>query len=287
MDYKEVIRMYDFTQIDETPRFRDMSIQLIVNGVNLDRTLYDFTTLTVTGRELIGRNIKTQDFESITGGGKQQSSRNYKENRGDTNKLIGTSLPSRHLKVEFMLKAPDNESFIRECEKLNYYLKEQESRIEFTDDVDFYYEGTFTSIDIPTMTSNTLIATLGFECVNPHKISKQTRSFTFTNKGVFKHKTLYPTVFNKAVITVNETLNDVRLKNTTEGFAILLNDIPLVRGDSIHIDFEEGTIRKNNKQNVMKYLNLRSHLEDYGATYLDEFSCQGCTVELTFKEKRL
>lgn len=280
--------MYDFIDLHEVPQFREMSIQLMVNGVNLDKTLYDFTTLTVTGRELIGRNIKTQDFESITGGGKQQSSRNYKENRGDTNKLIGTSLPSRHLKVEFMMKAPDNESFIRECEKLNYYLKEQECTIEFTDDPDFYYEGTFTTIDLPTSTSNTLVGTLGFECVNPHKISHYTREFKFVETGTFKHKTLYPTVFDKAeILCINDSLSDMRLKNTTEALNIILNDINLKRNDKITIDFEEGTIKKNGGQNVIKYLNLRSHLEDYGASYLDEFECKGCEVVMYFKEKRL
>lgn len=280
--------MYDFIGLNETPRFREMSIQLIVNGVNLDRTLYDFTTLTVTGRELIGRNIKTQDFESITGGGKQQSSRNYKENRGDTNKLIGTSLPSRHLKVEFMMKAPDNESFIRECEKLNYYLKEQQCKIEFTDDSDFYYEGTFTTIDLPTSSSNTLIGTLGFECVNPHKISHYTREFQFKDKGTFQHKTMYPTVFDRAEIKcIDSAVNDLRLKNITEGLHIILNDVALKQDETVIIDFEEGSIRRNGKQNIIKHLNLRSHLEDYGASYLDEFTCQGCEVTLYFKEKRL
>ena len=112
--------------------------------------------------------------------------------------------------------------------------------------------------------------------------------FVFTETGTFKHKTLYPTVFDKAeILCINDSLSDMRLKNTTEALNIILNDINLKRNDKITIDFEEGTIKKNGGQNVIKHLNLRSHLEDYGANYLDEFECKGCEVTMYFKEKRL
>ena len=84
--------MYEFINIDELPINNELSIQVILDDVNLDHTLQGYTTLSVHGRELLSRNIATQDFRSVSGGGKRRTSTSTKGMSLGGNKFIGSSL---------------------------------------------------------------------------------------------------------------------------------------------------------------------------------------------------
>ena len=273
--------MYEFVDIDELPISREMSIQTILGGVNLDYTVKGFTTLAVHGRELIGRKISTQDFNSM---GKSKT-----KNVGsatNTNKFLGSALQSRSIEVEFMLKADNNRDFREVCERLNYILHNEEMTIQFTDDKEYEYIGTVSNIKEINAVTNCIVSSFILECSEPFKISVKDKLFKFEKDGIFNYKTLYPAIFSRIVIKVKNNTNVMKLHNLTTAESIILND-DFTTGDIIIINNEENIITKNNKD-IFNKLALISDLETFNASFNDELMTNiNSSVEIYFKERRL
>lgn len=278
--------MYEFVDIDELPISREMSIQTILNGVNLDYTVEGFTTLAVHGREIISRNIVTQDFKTISGGGKRQISRNYRDNSFSGNKYLGSALPSRSIKVEFLLKSSTNKNFREVCERLNYHLHNEQMTVQFTDDLDYQFFGTLSGAEDIDAISNSVIGSFELECADPFKYSVRDRIFNFETEGKFNFYTLYPAIFSKIEIELKGDANVFKLTNATTGESIILND-DFEIGDKIIINIEENTITKNGID-IFSKLALISDLETFGAIFNDELVTSiPSQAEIYFKERRL
>lgn len=273
--------MYEFIKLDEIPVGKDNSIQTILNGVNLDGTIHGFRTLAVHGRDLIGRKVSTQDYENM-GGSKTKN----KGNALSSNKFLGSALPSRVIKVDFILSADTNKEFREVCEMLNYLLHNEEMSIQFTDDLDYGYIGTLSTIEDINSVNNSIYSSFYLECSDPFKYSIRDRIFNFETFGKFNYWTLTPSLFSKITINLNENTSVLKLTNATTGDVIILND-SFVNGDEVIIDIDNNTITKNTT-NIFGKLDLTSDLEFFGATFNDDLLTNvSSSVEIKFKERRL
>lgn len=274
--------MYEFVDIDELPISREMSIQTILGGVNLDYTVKGFTTLAVHGRELISRKISTQDFNSIS----KSRTKNKSSSATMGNKFLGSAIPSRTITIEFMLKAENNKNFREICERLNYHLHNEQVKIQFTDDLNYYYIGTLSGVADIDAVSNSIVSSFEIECADSFKYSVRDRIFKFDTSGKFNFYTLYPAIFSKIEIELKANTNVFKLHNLTTAESIILND-DFVAGDKIVINNEENTITKNGKD-IFSKLALISDLETFGAIFNDELMTNiASSTGIYFKERRL
>lgn len=273
--------MYDFTNINDVPFNSELSIQTVLNGTNIDNALQGFRTLAVHGRDLIGRKISTQDYDNM-GGSKTKG----KGTGSTSNKYLGSALPSRILTVDFNLSAENNKDFRKTCERLNYYLHNEEMTIQFTDDLNYQYKGTLSNIENIDSFHNDIYSTFTLECADPFKYSIKNKSFTFNTHSKFNFWTFSPALFSKIIIDVKTNTNILKLTNITNGDVIILND-NFINNDKVIIDIDNNIITKNNN-NIFNKLDLISDLEFFGAIFNDELITNvNSNVEILFRERRL
>ena len=278
--------MYDFRDIKQAAFPLQNKLQIIVNGINLDKQIKGFRTLAVYGRELVSRNITTTEFRRVKVG---QAMRSY-VNRGAStnnkaygNRFLGSYLSSRPLTIEYDLQAKTSREFIEAFELLNYYLDQEQAEIIFTDDRDFYWEGTVTVAETPDINNLWVKSSFELECSNPFKLAVDTEKLEFTTRGQLKKITLYPILIEKMHITLNQAGNKLIIKNLNNAQSIIL-DKEFVIGDTFEIDF----INANINENLMKNLNITSDLEEFEILNNDEILTNlASDVVVEYREVRL
>ena len=253
------MRQYRFTDTNQDVIYDKPRVKLILDGECIDDRIKEFSTLNVTGREMMGRDLITTSYSSISAGGKTGYSRNFRDS-GIGNKFLSSSVPSRTLNVEFSLIADNDRRYRQVWERLNYYVNKEEMEIIFTDDSDFYYTGTLTSVSETGGNSNGSIATMGFECTDPFKYMRVSQDWEFEGKDSFKQYSMYPVDLNHATIS-GVSGDRVSLTNKTKSQNIIIYDNFKV-SDRVKIDFKENRIYKNNVD-ITEKLYLLSNLEDF------------------------
>ena len=147
--------MYEFqdTIIATEPENRPLPAEALqINGVWLDRLLPEFRTLYVSGRELMARELTTQDMGALYG-----SSPLY------------SRFPSRVITVGFAVMAESPERFRDVFNELQRYVHEEASQLVFNDEPDKYFRGTLTSITEPSPGSDRVTGEMIFTCPDPRK----------------------------------------------------------------------------------------------------------------------
>lgn len=147
--------MYEFqdTIIATEPENRPLPAEALqINGVWLDRLLPEFRTLYVSGRELMARELTTQDMGALYG-----SSPLY------------SRFPSRVITVGFAVMAESPERFRDVFNELQRYVHEEASQLVFNDEPDKYFRGTLTSITEPSPGSDRATGEMIFTCPDPRK----------------------------------------------------------------------------------------------------------------------
>lgn len=158
---------YDFRNLDPVTGTQPEPLSpeaLQINGEYLDKVVPGFTTLSVSGRELLSRDITTQKIGDADG------------------ELFVTSThPTRTISVTYQLTAANPAEFRLRYDLLSQKIDQPESRLIFADADDRYYTGTHVATsDIGEGQLNT-VGTLEFECPDPFAYAVTSR--TFTNNG--------------------------------------------------------------------------------------------------------
>lgn len=245
--------MYEYRDINEYAYPSKMSVQTIINGINLDEVLEGFITLSVKGRELVNRT----DGE----------------------------LEGRTLVIEYALMAKNNKDFREQFEWLNYYLKDKDLKIIFTDDEDFYFTGDINTVSEVDGNANHVKSTFEIKCKEAYKEAVEVEKFDFTDQGTFKKQSLYPVKLEKIKITSNTSTEKLILKNTTNGQRIIL-DNSFENGDGVVIDFRNLYIETDKGQNLMTSLDITSDFEEFRINYNDQLQVDGA-AEIFYREVRL
>lgn len=147
----------DFGQKEGQPSSL-MSVQTVFKGVSLDNALSDengsFTTLSVSGRGILSKRIRTFDTPGKNG---------VREGR--------YTYDTRNITVRFRIKDKTNEGLRERFNRLNGLLTGSKQVLEFTDE-DAYFVATVDGASIPEETSNSVIGTINFYCSDPLKRKK-------------------------------------------------------------------------------------------------------------------
>lgn len=157
--------MYDFIDLNSHDITDDTWLSpeaVTVDGVTLDQAIPEFTTLQVTGRELVGYSLTTVVVGNQDGSTLQKKRR---EPRKITVKYqIDTETPQRFREIYY---------------KLNQILSGENKKISFADDPDKYFVGTLSDADTPEGGRLSVISSFEFTCFDPYAYANKEDVFTF------------------------------------------------------------------------------------------------------------
>lgn len=280
--------MYRFKDVME-PSLPDMSrLQTVVDGVNLDVALKGFRTLAVYGRELIGRDVETRKYRTGGVGGKRRATqKSGGSGYMGINKMVGSSISTRSLVVDFHLESKDWREQMEAFEWLNYLINKDSCQLVFTDDLDFYWEACLGTLDTIDVNQPVMKGELKFEVMNPFKLKRDPEVFHLDTEGTFKKNTLYPVHLEAIKIQVKESGDKLLLKNTSTGDRIILNK-DFSPGDEVLMNLLDNTVSGKNGESLMSCLDIRSNLESFSLSYKDIINTSlRSEVDICFREARL
>ena len=280
--------MYRFKDVME-PSLPDMSrLQTIVDGVNLDVALKGFRTLAVYGRELIGRDVETRKYRTGGVGGKRRATqKSGGSGYMGINKMVGSSISTRSLVVDFHLESKDWREQMEAFEWLNYFINKDSCQLTFTDDLDFYWEACLGTLDTIDVNQPVMKGELKFEVMNPFKLKRDPEVFHLDTEGTFKKRSLYPVHLEAIKIQVKESGDKLLLKNTSTGDRIILNK-DFSPGDEVLMNLLDNTVSGKNGESLMSCLDIRSNLESFSLSYKDIINTSlRSEVDIRFREARL
>lgn len=275
--------MYEFTELNQPAKRSKRQVELILNGENLDHTIRGYRTLTISGRELIGRDIDSQTY-------KQTASRlTGRERTGPvtgSNVFLASSMNSRLIEVTYQMIGEDERDFRSRFEELMYYLSKEEHRIQGTDDPLFFYTGVLQDVGDVNPASNDVVGTFRFECHDPFKYGVELETFEGNGATEFRKVTRYPVQIETIEITAKTTASFVRITNLDTKDEITING-DVTAGDRYVLDLRSGITRDQNNKNVSNRVDIRSDFEDFDVSFREEVTAGPHDFKITFREKRL
>lgn len=278
------MKQYDFIDINKTSKKHEV-LQTEIDGINLDDEINGFQTLSVSGRELVGRDIESRNFTNITAGKKSHISRQFKK-PFLKNQLISSQLQNRYITIKYKVTAKNDYEFRRIFEKLSYLINKEEVKLIFSDDEEYYYIGTIAGVEEVAPDSNEIISSFSFNCLDPYKYSNLKKKIEFSNETVIKNTFLYSPLLENIKITIKATAENFRLYNETASSYIQINKI-LQENSVIDIDMKNLTVKENG-EDIIKYVLLYSDLEEFNIDYNDNIKTNSaCDVVISYTERIL
>lgn len=189
------------------------------DGVFLENEISGYRTLKVTGRELLGSEIRTKNITGLDG--TLWQGRNYKP---------------RTITVQYLLMAKTDADFRKAYNKMNLLLSGEQVKIYFNDETDKYFVGTKISNDEVEGGSNVVIGEIEIYCADPLKYSTTEKEFIATD-GVLN-------IVNEGTVPVSIDY-DIQLKGQTGYIGIVSTEGAMQYG---YIDDKKKTSYKQNEE---------------------------------------
>lgn len=280
-------KIYKFVDINETAPQREDIINVFIDGANLDRVVPGYSTLNVYGREVIGRNISTTNYQ-ISKVNKKTSVRG-KRKAVQTNRFSFSSLPSRTLTIEYLMECETEQEILRRFNDLIYYTNREQVPISFSDDEDFYYIGTLSNFNELEANKFNFISNFTFECIDPYKYRKTLKKFVIEprTQKEFNYIGKYESDVEEIRAFISKDMDNLMVKNITSGTFIKINN-PNHEVIDVILDIKNGEVRDTSGRNLIDKLNIFSDFEDFAVNYRDELYLNSYkNTEVYFREKVL
>lgn len=263
--------MYNFINTNEIGEQLHSSIQTIFNGVNIDINLEGFRTLAVSGRGLLSKNINSTDIPGTDG--------KY---------FLYGNLEVRAIVVKFQLKATTNEEFRQKFNRLNMLLQTDEPKIlKFTDEQDYSYKAILQKGNDIEETSNSVVSTFTFLCLDPYKYKETDKDTGVNNVRITKlpnNRNGFTPELIKVI--VNSVSDKVIIKNQTTAKKIIINNSFAV-GDVLEIDLNKDYPLKLNTMVRSELIDFVESDFDFTVKQGDVISCSNSRVLEIYTKERM
>lgn len=280
------MKQYRFTDTTQPPVYDQVGIEIMIDGVTLERTIEGYQTLTVQGRELVGRDIESRNYKTMRTGKKTQTSRNSRASLAP-NMLISSNLTSRTLVITYELKAPNEWDFRRLWEQMNLLINKEEVPISFSDDPDYYYIGTLSQVEEVDPSSNHVNSYFQVECMNPFKYRKKEQTWSFVTAADFPQVAEYQVAIEEVRITPRATAPNIRISNESTG-SFLQIDRSIDAGTDVIIDLINGEAHTGAGLDLMQYHNVFSDFEEFSIELGERVSTNvAADVSITYRRRML
>lgn len=159
------------------------------NGIFLENEIDGYRTLTVTGRELLGSEVRTKEITGIDGTTWQ-----------------GKNYMPRTITVKYLLNAKTDAEFRKAYNKMNELLSGEQVKIYFNDEKDKYFIGSKTSNDEVEGGNNMVVGELEIYCADPFKYATTLKEFTTnTNEIKITNDGTVPATIDYEIVNTSET----------------------------------------------------------------------------------
>lgn len=176
-----------------------------INGHWLDDEINCFRTLNVEGRESFKRSINAQEMV------------------GDGSLYLSSRIPSKTLKVNFYWHTNTIEEYNRDVKKLKVILYQQQIKIRFLDEQDYFYIGTVEELSFEE-NGLTTKGSLTINCSDPFKYSDEKQIDTYNGQFTINDKDLIYEVKPKRLIIIpNSDGSSIEISNNTTGKKLMAN----------------------------------------------------------------
>lgn len=243
------------------------SDNMSINGTPVNEIVDGYRQLSVSGRGLVGQEVKTT---SIAG------------RRGVW--IEDISEPSRVLEIKYQLEASTSEELREKFDKLNLFLRTTNSsnllEVTFKDEPNFTYFAIFSGAD--SFEENTKSIVSRFSLLVPDGYKK---SQLKTSTGIIELTGAFEVMPEKIVVTTIKTTDTVRITNGRQTISFTgaydaNQDITILFGTD-----EVKALYKN--RSILSELDLFSDLENFKVRNRDTISATNATVkEVKWRDER-
>lgn len=280
------MKQYKFTDTNDTVMYNPPRILTFVDDNCLDTSIPNFETLTVEGRENLGRDVESINYKSITAGGKKHSSRSF-ENMQHQNKLLSSSITSRIIRINYKITSRNDYECRRNWEKIAYFTNREDVTLRFSDDKDYQYtSGTLIGVGEVPGSVNSAISYLEYECLDPFKYERVLQRWNFTNSSTFKYWSMYGVIVERIEITLKYGTSNVAVNNVTTGAYIKMSG-SYKAGDTIIFDLLNNQVLKDTGEDITSQMDFASYLEDFTLDMNDMISTTGGAVKVFYRRRLL
>lgn len=244
------------------------SDNMSINGTPVNEIVDGYRQLSVSGRGLIGQEVKTT---SIAG------------RRGVWIEEI--SEPSRVLEIKYQLEASTSEKLREKFDKLNLFLRTTNNgsktlEVTFKDEPSFTYYAIFSGADSFEENSKSIVSRFSLLVPDGYKKSRLKGSV-----GQIELTGAFEVMPEKIVVTTTKTTNAVRITNGRQTISFTG---AYDANQDITILFETEEVKAIYKnRSILSELDLFSDLENFKVRNRDTISATNATVkEVKWRDER-
>lgn len=244
------------------------SDNMSINGTPVNEIVDGYRQLSVSGRGLIGQEVKTT---SIAG------------RRGVWIEEI--SEPSRVLEIKYQLEAKTSEELREKFDKLNLFLRTTNNgsktlEVTFKDEPNFTYFAIFSGADSFEENSKSIVSRFSLLVPDGYKKSRLKGSV-----GQIELTGAFEVMPEKIVVTTTKTTNVVRITNGRQTISFTG---AYDANQDITILFETEEVKATYKnRSILSELDLFSDLENFKVRNRDTISATNATVkEVKWRDER-
>lgn len=275
--------LYKFIDVNEAGLQSLASIQVIINGYNLDTSLCGYRTLNVSGRSVVGRNIETFKYSSRKTQGSKSNRANF-NNRG-SNVFFGSDLQEAIIEVEFLLEGRNNKEFRRRLSQLANILHQEQAQWVFTDDPMYYYVGTISEMADFKEDNNTIKSTFKIVCVDSFKTSVIAHDLKGSGARIKMPDIDEIVSIEDIKLKLKANTNKLIIKNQNQNLKMII-DHDFKIGDVLTFAPDDDV--RINGLNAMTRLDILSDKEDFNIQGLEEVTLTTpCDYEITYRLRSL
>lgn len=261
--------MYGYSRLEKNNDIVafEPSDNMSINGTPVNEIVDGYRQLSVSGRGLIGREVKTT---SIAG------------RRGVWIEEI--SEPSRVLEIKYQLEAKTSEELREKFDKLNLFLRTTNSsnllEVTFKDEPNFTYFAIFSGADNFEENSKTIVSRFSLLIPDGYKKSRLKDS-----NGQIELSGAFEVTPEKIVVTTTKTTNTVRITNGRQTISFTG---AYDANQDITILFETNEVKAMYKgRSILSELDLFSDLENFKVRNRDTVSATNARVkEVKWRDER-
>lgn len=244
------------------------SDNMSINGTPVNEIVDGYRQLSVSGRGLIGQEVKTT---SIAG------------RRGVWIEEI--SEPSRVLEIKYQLEADTSEALREKFDKLNLFLRTTSNEtkmleVTFKDEPNFTYFAIFSGADSFEENSKSIVSRFSLLVPDGYK-----KSQLKTSTGIIELTGAFEVTPEKIVVTTTKTTNTVKITNGRQTISFTG---AYDANQDITILFETEEVKALYKnRSILSELDLFSDFENFKVRNRDTISATNATVkEVKWRDER-
>nr|DAJ35806.1 MAG TPA: Receptor binding protein [Caudoviricetes sp.] len=244
------------------------SDNMSINGTPVNEIVDGYRQLSVSGRGLVGQEVKTT---SIAG------------RRGVW--IEDISEPSRVLEIKYQLEAETSEELREKFDKLNLFLRTTNNgsktlEVTFKDEPNFTYYAIFSGADSFEENSKSIVSRFSLLVPDGYK-----KSQLKTSTGIIELTGAFEVMPEKIVVTTTKTTDTVRITNGRQTISFTG---AYDANQDITILFEAEEVKALYKnRSILSELDLFSDFENFKVRNRDTISATNATVkEVKWRDER-